>query len=108
MSEFFNGKIVFKTVSKFPSVERDLAVSVSEDVACGDVIDVIKSSAGEFLESVSVFDVYQGDQIEKGKKSLAFNLLYSSTERTINASEIDDSIKNILQSLKEKLNAELR
>ena len=99
---------MFKTVSKFPSVERDLAVSVSEDVACGDVIDVIKSSAGEFLESVSVFDVYQGDQIKKGKKSLAFNLLYSSTERTINASEIDDSIKNILQSLKEKLNAELR
>ena len=104
----FNDKIIFKAVSKYPPVERDLAISVDVTVPCGDVVSVIKASAGDKLESVSLFDVYQGDQIEKGKKSLAFNLLYVSNERTLTVDEIDDSIKNILKALKDKLNAELR
>lgn len=108
LARTFNDKIVFKAVSKYPSVERDLAVSVDTDVPCGDVISVINSAAGDKLESVSLFDVYQGDQIEKGKKSLAFNLLYVSNERTLTVEEIDDSIKNILKELKDKLNVELR
>lgn len=107
-SKLFNDKIVFRPISKFPPVERDLAVSVGEDVSCGEVIGVIKKAAGDNLESVNLFDVYQGDQIEKGKKSLAFNLLYQSQERTLNVEEVDESIKNILKLLKEQLNAELR
>ena len=108
LKKSFNDKIVFKPVSKYPPVERDLAVSVDVSIPCGNVVSVIKSAAGDKLESVSLFDVYQGDQIEKGKKSLAFNLLYVSNERTLTVEEIDDSIKNILKELKDKLNAELR
>lgn len=108
LSRYFEDKIVFKQISKFPSIERDLAVSLDETVSCGEVIDVIKANAGKYLESVSLFDVYQGDQIEKGKKSLAFNLLYISNDKTLNVEEIDESIKNVLKALKDKLNAELR
>lgn len=108
LSKYFEDKIVFKQISKFPSIERDLAVSVDENVSCGDVIEVIKSNAGKYLENVSLFDVYQGDQIEKGKKSLAFNLLYLSNDKTLNVEEIDESIKNILKALKDELKAELR
>ena len=108
MSQLFNDKIVFRPISKFPPVERDLAVSVGEDVSCAEVMGAIKKAAGDNLESVYLFDVYQGDQIEKGKKSLAFNLIYQSRERTLNVEEVDESIKNILKLLKEQLNAELR
>ena len=108
LKELFNQKIVFKAISKFPVVERDLAIAVSEDMPCDKIIDCIKSNAGEFISEVKLFDVYQGDQIEKGKKSMAFNLLFVSNDRTLSVSEIDDAIKNILNALRCELNAELR
>lgn len=104
----FNDKIVFKPISKYPIVERDLAVLVDSNVFCSDVIDVIKSEGGEYLESVSLFDIYQGAQVGEGKKSMAFNLIFVSCDRTLNVEEIDLTIKNILKALNEKIGAELR
>ena len=104
----FNDKIMFKQISKFPTVERDLAITIDAEVSCGDVISVIKEFGGEYLENVSIFDVYQGSQVESGKKSMAFNLIFVSTERTLNVEEIDQTINNILTALSEKLNAKLR
>lgn len=108
LKENFNDKLLFREISKFPTVERDLAISVAENVECGAIIDSIKQNGGEFLKNVSLFDIYQGDQVGKDKKSLAFNLIYVSNERTLNVEEIDDSIKHILKVLKEKFNADLR
>ncbi len=104
----FNSKIVFKPISKFPSIERDIALLIDETVPCAKIIDCIKQSAGEYLEKVTLFDIYQGDQVAKGKKSMAFNLLFISNEKTLNVEEIDQTILNILKDLREKLNAELR
>ena len=104
----FEDKIVFKPISKFPNIERDLALLVCEDVTCAQIVDVIKEAGGEFLTDVSLFDVYQGNQVEKGKKSMAFNLNFISNERTLNVEEVDEIIKNILSALQIKLNAELR
>ena len=106
--QFENNKLLVKPISKFPSVERDLAIVVNENVACSTITNVIKSSAGELLESVSLFDVYRGEHISADKKSMAFNMVFVSTERTLGVEEIDNIIKNILKSLKEQLNAELR
>ena len=108
LTKHFNGKIAAKPVSKFPTVERDLAVIVDEDRPYEDVIDCIKASGGKYLERVMLFDVYQGGQIENGKKSMAFNLVFVSSERTLSVEEVDGAIKKILKNLKEKLNAELR
>ncbi len=108
LKQCFNDKVVFKPISKFPSVERDLAVIVDENVLCGNLVDAIKSVAGAILDDVSVFDVYRGDQVENGKKSIAFNLIYLSQERTLNVEEVDASIKKILKKLKDDFNAELR
>lgn len=108
LTKFFNGKIIAKPVSKFPTVERDLAVIVDENCLYEDVIDCIKFSGGKYLERVMLFDVYQGGQIESGKKSMAFNLVFVSLERTLSVEEVDGAIKKILKNLKEKLNAELR
>lgn len=103
-----NKKTVFKPISKFPSVERDLAIVVNSEINCAKVVDVISESAGNLLEKLSLFDIYQGGQVPEGKKSMAFNLVFVSNERTLGLEEVDNIIKNILLSLKEKLNAELR
>jgi len=104
----FNDKIMFKAISKFPIVERDLAVIVDNTVTCAEVVEVIKNRGGKYLESVSLFDIYQGAQIGEGKKSMAFNLVFVAEDRTLNVEEIDGIIKKILKSLEENLNAQLR
>ena len=106
--EKFNDKVMFKPISKFPNVERDLAVVVDDSITCQQIIDAIKESGGEFLEKVSIFDVYKGVGIPENKKSMAYNLIFSSLERTLNVEEIDEAVKNILENLSTKLNAELR
>ncbi len=108
LKKHFNGKITAKQVSKFPSVERDLAVITEEDVLCDDVVSVIKRNGGKILEKVSLFDVYRGNQVAMGKKSMAFNLVFGSDDRTLNVKEVDDAIEKILKNLKSELNAELR
>ena len=88
----FNDRIIFKTVSKFPKIDRDLAVLADEGVSCGYIVKEIKRCGGEFLQSVKLFDIYQGDQVEAGKKSMAFSLEFLSTERTLNVEEVDGYI----------------
>ncbi len=108
LSKHFNDKIVFKTISKYPTIERDLAVTVDESVSWADIENVVIDNAGEFLSKIKLFDIYRGDQVEKGKKSVAFNMLFVSIERTLGVEEIDEVVKNILTALKEKVGAELR
>ncbi|MDY6367966.1 MAG: phenylalanine--tRNA ligase subunit beta [Clostridia bacterium] len=108
LKKFFNEKIIFKNLSKFPSVERDLAVLINEDTPCETIINVIKENAGENLIKVSLFDIYRGEQIGSDKKSMAFNLIFRSDERTLNVEEVDEKMNSIVKALNDKLNAELR
>ncbi len=108
LKDNFNDKIVFKTISKFPAVERDLAVTVDTNVSCASIIDAIKEVGGEYLQAVKLFDVYCGDQVEKGKKSMAYNIIFQADDRTLNVAEVDEAIKAVLNNLRIKLNAELR
>lgn len=108
LSKYFVSKISFKAISKYPIVERDLAVIVKEEVSWGEIVKVVRESAGEFLESVKLFDIYRNESIGVDNKSLAFNLVYVSVDRTLTVEEIDASIKNVLKALNEKLGANLR
>ncbi|MBO4594082.1 MAG: phenylalanine--tRNA ligase subunit beta, partial [Clostridia bacterium] len=107
LSRHFADRITVKPISKYPIVERDLAITVSEDVLWGDVVKVVKNSAGEFLNSVKLFDIYRS-AVLGDKKSMAFNMVFVSYERTLTVEEIDAAIKNVLKNLKDKLGAELR
>ena len=108
LKKYFDDKIAVKPVSKYPSVERDLAVTVDDNVPSGDISDAIYACGGETLENVELFDVYKGDQVAKGKKSIAFNLLFNAGDRTLSVEEIDEAVKVILKNLKDKFGAELR
>jgi len=92
----------------FPPVLEDLAVVVDEAVPCEKVVEVIRESGGKLLSQVNLFDVYRGDQIGAGRKSLAFNLAYQAAERTLNTAEVAKIRDRIIQSLSRELNAQVR
>lgn len=96
-----------KPLPKFPSVDRDLAVTVDIDVTVGSLIEVIKGATGILLESVRLFDVYTGKQIPDGKKSLAFSLTLRSTDGTLTDALIQKTMGDAVAAL-ERVGAELR
>jgi phenylalanyl-tRNA synthetase beta chain len=99
----------YEPVSPYPSVEEDLAVIVDRDVPAANVIRLIESS--KLVRSVSVFDLYTGPQIPKGKKSLALSVVFQADDHTLNEKEpdeVDRERRRIVERLKRELGAELR
>jgi phenylalanyl-tRNA synthetase beta chain len=94
--------------SRFPGSSRDLALLADETIPSGRIVEVIEDSAGELLESVSLFDRYSGAQVPSGKVSLAFNLNYRAQDRTLSLAEVDDKQKAVLEALQTELNVVLR
>ena len=97
----------YQSFSKFPGTSRDLAIVAPVSVTSGDIIALIKEHGGEYLESVSIFDVYEGEHIEAGYRSLAYNLQFRSMEGTLNDEDIDGAIQAIIDALATK-NCKLR
>ena len=97
-----------KELPKVPASLRDLAVVVDEFAPVGDMVEAIKKVGGDILESVEVFDVYTGSQIDKGKKNVAFNLVFRKHDATLTQVEVNQVIESIVSQLKTKFNAELR
>lgn len=98
----------FSEVSKFPSVRRDIAVVVDEKIAVGDLTALIKQQAGELLDAVWLFDIYAGQGIELGKRSLAFALLWQHPSRTLEDSEIKAGMDTVINALENEYQAILR
>ena len=96
MHEYFTQKVYYKAISKFPSVERDLALITDIDMPSAEVIKLIRARGGKNLQSVKLFDIYTGKGVEEGKKSLAYRLTFSSLEKTFAEGEVDSFIKKIL------------
>ena len=97
----------YQSFSKFPGTSRDLAIVAPVSVTSGDIVALIKEYGGEYLESVSIFDVYEGEHIEAGYRSLAYNLQFRSMEGTLNDEDIDGAIQTIIDALATK-NCKLR
>ena len=93
---------------KYPASTRDLAVTVKESITHQDVSEIIKKYGGKLLESFDIFDVYQGEQIEAGYKSMAYALIFRAPDRTLVEEEVNKSMKKILEKLEETLEAQLR
>ncbi len=100
--------LVYEPVPRYPSVPFDLALVVDVNVPVGELHKGILESAGPNLNELTLFDLYRGEQVKAGTKSVAFSLTFSSKERTLDESEIDVVISNILEHLKTQYGAELR
>ncbi len=94
--------ILYKPLPRFPAVERDLALLCDADMPVAEIAETIRNAGGKLLETVTLFDVYQGSQIEAGKKSVAFSLAFRSNEGTLTDEQIEPAFKKIFRNLNEK------
>lgn len=98
---------LYKGLAKYPAVSRDISMVMEKSILAQDVTDVITKNAGAILESVNLFDVYEGSQIKEGYKSMAYSVTFRSKERTLEEKEITQAMEKILGALA-KMGIELR
>jgi phenylalanyl-tRNA synthetase beta chain len=101
-------EIVYQPLPKYPSTSRDIALLVDEEMEVGKIEDVIREKGKSILESVRLFDVYRGKQVEEGKKSVAFALVFRDPERTLKDEEVREKQENVVAALEKEFGAELR
>ncbi len=94
-------RVLYKALPRFPAVERDLALLCDEDLPVAEIEKIIRRAGGKLLESVDLFDVYQGTQIEAGKKSVAYSLKFRVADRTLSDEDIDPVLNKIFAKLQE-------
>ena len=101
-------EIRYESIPRYPSITRDIALVVKKDVVAGDIEKVITESGGKMLKEVAVFDLYEGDRLEEGKKSVAFSLRYFDPERTLTDEDVTKTHQKVLDAVEEKIGATLR
>lgn len=98
--------IKYKTASKYPSIEKDFAFIVNNDVTNAEMKEAIKKSAGRMLDSVNIFDIYEN--IEEGKKSMAYKLVFKDETRTLSDEEVMVVFNKVIKDIETKFDAKLR
>jgi phenylalanyl-tRNA synthetase beta chain len=98
----------YKPLPKFPAMSRDLAVLVKDEITNAVCLEILRNKGGKILESVALFDVYKGKQIEAGFKSMAYALVYRAEDRTLTDAEVAKVFENQLAALREDVGAILR
>lgn len=101
------GRLRFEELNRYPSVERDIAVVVDKDVNAGKILDAIHRSGARIVTDTQIFDVYEGEHIDAGKKSVAMRLTFQA-DHTLKDDEINQAYDKVLDSLKNRVKAELR
>ncbi|MGI9308162.1 MAG: phenylalanine--tRNA ligase subunit beta [Gammaproteobacteria bacterium] len=105
---FVSKATAYREVSKFPSVRRDLALVVDEQVEAADLVRETRAVAGSVLRKIVIFDVYTGKGVDSGRKSVALGLILQETSRTLTDSEVESLITSVLSHLSDKFNAIIR
>ncbi|MCZ9296463.1 phenylalanine--tRNA ligase subunit beta [Corynebacterium yonathiae] len=95
-------------LSSFPALHQDIALVVDEDVPAERVRVTVEEGAGELIESVELFDIFRGEQLGEGKKSLAFQLLFRAADRTLTDEEVNEHRTAAAELAKQRLGAEMR
>ena len=97
----------FEGIAKFPAVTRDISMMVSKDILAGQIEAMIRQRGGKHLESLKLFDIYEGEQIKKGYKSMAYSLVFRAKDKTMTEDEITSAMKKVYNGL-ESMGIELR
>ncbi len=100
--------VVYQPLGRFPAIERDLAVTVAEQVEAAALTAAITTAAGDLLEAVRAFDEYHGEQVGADRKSIAFRLRFRSVERTLTDKEVDHAMRQVGKTLEKEFGASLR
>ncbi len=100
--------VVYEAIPAYPSVERDVALTVRKNTLSAEIHAVIREAAPEYLEDLSIFDVYEGENIPEGTRSIAWRLRFRSPDRTLTDEEVDSAMKRITSALEDKLDVGIR
>lgn len=98
----------YEMISKYPSVTRDVAFVLDQSVVAGDVEKVIHQAGQPLVTDTHVFDVYTGENLAQGKKSLAYNIVFQDPEKTLKDEEVDDCFQAIIAAVQNQFKAEIR
>ncbi|MGM0471428.1 MAG: phenylalanine--tRNA ligase subunit beta [Bacillota bacterium] len=101
-------QLSFEELPKYPASTRDIALVVDQDVSARKIEEIIEEVGGELLEKLELFDLYQGEQLEEGTKSLAYSLVYRAQDRTLTDEEINQVQEEIKSVLNYEVGAEIR
>ena len=94
-------EITYQPLPKFPAITRDLSLVCADEVPVGDLQAAMKNAVGNILEQITLFDVYKGEQIAAGMKSVSFSIRMRSHEGTLTDEQADAAMKRVLKALKE-------
>ena len=97
----------YEGIAKYPAVNRDISMVIPKSVLAGQIEEIIENKGGSYLESYQLFDVYEGAQIKKGYKSMAYSIVFRAKDKTLEEADVASAMKRILKGL-EALDAELR
>jgi phenylalanyl-tRNA synthetase beta chain len=99
---------VFETLSKYPSIRRDIAIVVDQAVSYAEIRESIQTIAPKIIQDIRLFDVYTGENIDSGRKSLALGLILQEKSHTLTDQQVDEVVGSILEGLADRLDAKLR
>ena len=102
------GKMKFKEISKYPTINKDLAILIDKNITSDEIAKAIKKAAGSLLTNIEIFDVYEGKNIPKDKRSIAYSLSFGTIDRTLTDEEVNNIMSKIIENLQNKIGAELR
>ena len=91
----------YEGIARYPAVSRDISMVVPKEVLAGQIEEVISKKGGKLLESLDIFDIYEGDQIEEGFKSMAYKLVFRDREKTLSDDEVQGAMNKILKGLED-------
>ncbi|MDD3614521.1 MAG: phenylalanine--tRNA ligase subunit beta [Candidatus Pacebacteria bacterium] len=98
----------FTPLPKYPAVIRDISILVNRNIKMSDILNIIHQSEPDILFDVDLFDIYEGENLPKNKKSLSFHLIFQAEDHTLTNEEVGKSMEKIISNLKAKFNAEIR
>ncbi|MFO7635681.1 MAG: phenylalanine--tRNA ligase subunit beta [Clostridia bacterium] len=98
----------YEPLPRYPAVARDIALVIDEETESGAVEGLIREHGGGFIESVRLFDVYRGENVQKDKKSVAYSIVFRSRDKTLTDIEVNQAMGDIMHAVREKLGGELR
>ena len=97
----------YEGIAKYPAVTRDLSMVVPKNIMAGQIEAMIEQRGGKLLESYQLFDIYEGEQIQEGYKSMAYSIVFRAKDRTLEENDVTSAMKKILNGL-ESIGIELR
>jgi len=107
LSQWYGKKAVFEPLPKFPEEQRDLALVADRNITCGEIEKIMKEAC-KYITKITLFDIYEGEQIAADKKSMAFTVVFTPKNEAFAVDSVDGYVKKILKQLNKAYGVELR